>query len=265
MLEFISVEFLQIVGSGIGLGVAGNGAYDGFKRVAQWRNMRAPLRKFYAFNRRQRTWIILSGIPSKDPTEFFSHSSPIDGVYSYGDLSNYFSGMRFARAEYDTRFAADLGSDSYKDNLILIGGYEHNQLANNLNKNKGRSFYFENNTIIERVGGRRWAASINATGHVETDYCLITRMSNPYMQSTGALKPTLLVAFEGVRHFGTIGGVRYADERIPKTLREIKFSVTDNSAIELVVEFDVLYPSPSAFSISSGKLVAGYENGNKLL
>jgi hypothetical protein len=48
-------------------------------------------------------------------------------------------------------------------------------------------------------------------------------------------------------------------------LRAKKFGVRESSAIEIVVEFDVLYPGKSAFSVSSGALVAGYENGIKLL
>ena len=245
-------------------GAAGSGIYEGIRSAFAYRSTRRPLRQFYAFHRKSRTWIVLSGVRSPDKNEFFEFSSPIDGVYSYDALSEYLSNMNFKRDTYGVRFAGDLGRDMYADNLILIGGYEHNPISQALNGNHNRSFSFSNNTIVEKQGDKRnWEAALDVSSkRIVKDYCLITRLSNPYCTRDDGTTTTI-VAFEGVRHFGTVGGVRFANERFIKALRKNGFYAPKDAMIEVVIEFDVQYP-PGTFSITKGTMTTGYENGKRI-
>lgn len=220
---------------------------------------RRPLCTLYPFAKSRKIWIVLSELPIHKEDEFFNKASPIDGVYSFDDLSDYLRHIGRSRLHYDTRFSSDLIPAMYGDDLILIGGYENNNISRIMNEvhREKRSFYMENNVIFER--GRRqrsWEISLDDRSRISLDHCLVTKMHNPFSPGQGA--QSWVVAFEGVRQFGTLGAVRYWNKQIIKQLGSI--SAKDN--IEAVIAIKVAYVADD-FQVENMGIEALYINGNE--
>lgn len=248
-------------------GVASTGIWEGGKIAVSFKNLISPLKSLYCLDPSRKVWIILSEVKSNDPTEFYKYVSPIDGVYSFGNLADYLRVMNVSRDRYDVRFPSEIARDMSSDNLILLGGYENNPYSAGLNNKHGRKFMFEDNTIRDLQDNRRWAAELDGDKRIRKDYCLITRMSNPYDQSALKTGPSSVVLFEGVRHFGTIGGVRFANSALTSKLRTNGFSVKKGKTLEIVVAFEIHYPAVGIAigAIGPGEVVAGYEDGRKII
>jgi hypothetical protein len=249
------------IGMDVLYGLVGFSVLEGGKHGAKFVKERRPLKKLYPFNRKSQIWIVLSEfkIPRsiiEEKGEFFDKTSPIDGVYSFDDISDYLRRIGLSRKHFDTCFGSDLAATELKNNLILIGGYENNTVSKKMNVSayrEKRHFYLENNMIIEKAEKpengegeeprkpeepRKWeiVPDENSPERVGTDFCLITKMRNPFYAGAGSW----VVAFEGVREFGTWGAVRCWNEAI---FKKLGFRVTKSDKLEVVLAIKVNYGS----------------------
>lgn len=253
MIEFSDIIYTVITGA------AGSGLWASSVHAANYRQKKQPLSKLYKPNYDKPTWIVLSAVGNTDNSEYYKYLTPIDGVLSYSFILKYFSLMGFQKT-IDARFPREINNDANKDNLILIGGYENNEASAAHNKSNGRHFFLENNEIRDISSLISLKADVNEKNNVIKDYCLVTRMKNPAANNDSY---SALVAFEGVRHYGTIGGVRDFNETIYSKLVKMGSDPFDASIIEVILEYNIHY-MPSSFSISDGKIISYYADGQEI-
>ncbi|MBV1889729.1 MAG: hypothetical protein KUG54_01750 [Gammaproteobacteria bacterium] len=252
------------IGSAVVSGVVGMGMLEMLRMTYRAYGDAKPLKKLYPFTDNKRVWIVLSEVDAKEDGEYFNKASPIDGVYTFDDLSDYMRRIGLARVDFDTRFSSDLSDQQYEDHLVLIGGYENNRVSNQLRLEHGdkRSFCLENNCIIE--GGRKkrsWGVSLDDNGRIIKDYCLVTKINNPF--SNNFTHKSWILAFEGVRQFGTIGAVNHWNPQIMKSFRRLDYKPKVDDTIEAVLELNVQYNGGQPQVLWS-EIKALYVNGAEL-
>lgn len=241
-------------------GVLGWSALEGTKHGVKVFNERRPLTKLYPFKKGGKVWIVLSEISVHKEGEYFDKASPIDGVYSVDDLSDYLRTIGLSRQDFDTRFSSDLSPTRCEDNLILIGGYENNRVSKRFNDEyyKRRHFYQKDNKIIERGGNdREWGIKLDSDDKISKDYCLVTKIRNPFCPDN---KESWVLAFEGVREYGTWGTVRSWNESIFAQFRQIDLKLKKGSTLEVVVAINVDHAHPYR-QVEFGGIESAYLDG----
>lgn len=244
--------------------VLGGALLEGWRFAAKQVRERRPLTKLFPFDKSKKVWIVLSEVPAYEEGEFFNKASPIDGVYSFDDLSDYLRKIGLSRQQFDTRFSSDLTMPQCEDDLILIGGYENNNVSkmmNDLYRGK-RSYFLENNMIKE--GGRKrrsWGVVLDTNRRITKDYCLVTKIRNPFCPEDN--RKSWILAFEGVRQFGTLGAVRHWNEKIFKEFRQVGLKVKRSDELEVVVEIDVDYQTGYP-QVNWGGIVSAYLRGSEV-
>lgn len=238
------------------------GAIEGGRHLKKILKERRPLTKLFPFDKQQQVWIVLSQVPADEPGEFFNQASPIDGVYSFDDISDNLRKIGLTRQRFATRFSSDLTSINCEDNLILIGGYENNRVSEKLNDKthrKKRHFYLENNMILERGGkDRAWGVGLDSQGRISEDFCLVTKIENPFCTSP---KKSWILAFEGVREYGTWGAVRHWNEGIFKEFKHLDIKAKRNDTLEIVIAIKVNQDNDNPFQqIEFGGIKSAYVN-----
>lgn len=249
---------------GLVYGVLGWSAGEAWKHGVKFARERRPLKKLYPFER-SKVWIVLSEFKINKVGEFFDKVSPIDGVYSFDDLSDYLRKIGLSRLDYATYFASDMSDEEREENLILIGGYENNIVSRTMNEEhyKKRHFHLKNNKIIERGGDDRvWEIGpkqLDESGRIIKDFCLITKMPNPFCRDE---RKSWVVAFEGVREYGTWGAVRYWNEQIFSHFKQLKIRVKRSDTLEVVVAINVNQSNKApSRRVEFGGIEAAYVNG----
>ncbi|HKS29634.1 MAG TPA: hypothetical protein VJS44_17530 [Pyrinomonadaceae bacterium] len=237
-----------------------------YKRVTRLVKENRPLSKLYPFDRKSKVWIVLSEFEIKKEGEFFDKVSPIDGVYSFDDLADYLRKIGLSRQHFDTCFSSDLTDRYCEDNLILIGGYENNKVSKRMNDEhyKKRHFMIRGNKIMERGGEERiWdigPEQLDEKGRIKKDFCLVTKMPNPFCADDD--QRSWVVAFEGVREYGTWGAVRYWNEKIFDRFDEIGLKPKRGQKFELVVSINVNQDNDNlARRVEFGSIEAAYLEG----
>jgi hypothetical protein len=239
------------------------GAIEGWRYAWKLIKERRPLTKLFPFDKNQQVWIALSQVPADEPGEFFDKASPIDGVYSFDDLSDNLRKIGLTRQHFATRFSSDLTSSNCEDNLILIGGYENNKISEKLNAKiyrQKRHFYLENNTIKERGGeDRTWGVVLDSKRRISVDYCLVSKIENPFC--TSPKKKSWILAFEGVREYGTWGAVRHWNESLFKEFKHLGLNAKRNDKLEMVIAIKVNQDNDNPFQqIEFGGIKSAYLN-----
>lgn len=238
------------------------GTIEGGRHLLKLHKERRPLTKLFPFDKSKQVWIALSQVPANEPGEFFDQASPIDGVYSFDDLSDNLRKIGLTRQHFATRFSSDLSSSNCEDGLILIGGYENNKVSEKLNEKsyrQKRHFYLENNMIIERAGKERsWGVGLDKQGRISEDFCLVTKIENPFCTSP---KKSWILAFEGVREYGTWGAVRHWNENIFKEFKHLDFKAKRSDTLEMVIAIKVNQDNDNPFQqIEFGGIKSAYVN-----
>ena len=251
--------------------LVGGGAVAGGKRGIELIKERRPLKKLFPFDKKKKVWIVLSEVPAKEPGEFFNKASPIDGVYSFGYLSDNLQKIGLSRQQFDVRFSSEFFSgdkelDYCKDHLILIGGYENNSVSKRWNDrfSRDRRFYLEDNRIKEWSGGGKtsWGVKVDPANpkRIVQDYCLVTKMRNPFCPEE--TRDSWILAFEGVREFGTLGGVKYWNKEM---LKYLDFKVHRDDKLEVVLEINVDYSSGvPEVKLSKNSIKCAYLKGDRV-
>jgi hypothetical protein len=248
----------------------GGGAVAGGRRVIDLIKERRPLKKLFPFDKKHKVWIVLSEVPAQEEGEFFNKASPIDGVYSFGYLSDNLQKIGLSRQQFDVRFSSEFFSgdkelDHCKHHLILIGGYENNFVSKRINARfrDERSFYLENNQIKEWRGGKNsWGVKVDPANpkHIIKDYCLVTKMRNWFCPTEA--RDSWVLSFEGVREFGTLGAVKYWNKHM---LKRLGFRVQKDDELEMVMEIDVDYSSGTPeVKLPADSIKSAYWKGSKV-
>lgn len=239
----------------IGTGLASTALWEGGKFGWQTFRVESPLRRFYRFPKKRRVIIVQSAIKNPDPKEFYRYLAAPDSVEGYKTIWNHLREISHPADQSFLKFAPEVSGEDLKCDLILIGGYENNSISELLNRRDRPIFLRDNKIHVRDDPSLVWNVTTNSAGKIVRDYCLITRVQNPWA-ADGASRE--LVSFEGVRHFGTQAGVEFVT---PAVMRRKPLSKSKKGDLYIVVSCVVDDLNDGYYHLSSIRPVYLWANG----
>ena len=244
------------IGTAVGIGVIssaiwagiGAGGYGLSQPIYRYWATRRPIGRLLRRNSKRSVLVIQSAVRSADKTEYFKYLVTPDCVTGYYHLHERLRDVGYSSEQIFVRFPAELTPDGLSSHdIVLIGGYENNQISADMNSDN-QAVYLENNKIYVR--GKQIPYDIALVGgSVRKDYCLISRRPNPF---ASGLSDSWIVAFEGIRHYGTEAGIRFLTAH---NMRDAIFAqARAASEVYIVISCGVTHVTDSSYSLKEIKV-----------
>lgn len=211
---------------------------------------RKGARQFFNFPPSSEVIMIIPTISNPDflDTEMIDETTPLESVYVTGNLNSFISRLLGRTGKLQIDLSIMCSPKTLEENLILIGGPNHNQCTASFLNSFESPLKFEGNKLISKLSGKEYEAVIEGDKIIE-DYTMVISQSNPWN------KKKHLVLLAACRGYGAIAASEFlCDDGIEKILAKSDARGAASNSIFAVISNRVNHFSNGHFKVISTKV-----------